>query len=48
MIHDWFRLNSEMKPLFGLQAITDLKWYGDAKIFEFMDMWDKIVNNNTI
>ena len=48
LIHDWFRLNPDMKPLFGLQAITDLQWYGDAKIFGFMDMWDKIVNNNTI
>ena len=26
LIHDWFQLNPETKPLYGLQAITDIKW----------------------
>ena len=37
-----------MKPLYGLEAITDLKWFGDDKIFEFMEWWKDIVTNNTI
>ena len=32
LIHDWFRLNPEMRQVYGLQAITDLQWYGDNNI----------------
>ena len=47
LIHDWFRLNPEMKQVYGLQAITDLQWYGDDKISEFMDMW-KLVDEQLV
>ena len=39
LVHDWFRLNPDMKPSFGLQEITDLKWFGDERIFEFLELW---------
>ena len=48
LIHDWFRLNPDLKPLYGLQEIADLQWYGDDKIFEFLEMWKKVVENNCI
>ena len=48
LIHDWFRLNPDMKPLCGLQEITDLKWLGDDKIFEFLELLRQIVENNSI
>ena len=48
LVHDWFRLNPEMRQVYGLQAISDLLWYGDDKIAEFLDMWKKITTNNTV
>ena len=48
MIHHWFRVNPEMKPVYGLKAITDLVWYGDDKIQEFLDMWLLVSRNNSI
>ena len=48
LIHDWFRLNPDLKPLFGLQEIADLQWLGDDRIFEFLELWKRIVDNNTI
>ena len=47
LVHDWFRFNPEMKQVHGLQAITDLQWYGDDKIPEFMDMWKLVATNNS-
>ena len=29
LIHNWFRLNQHMKPLYVIQDITDLQWMGD-------------------
>ena len=48
LVHDWFRLNPDMKPLFGLQEITDLKWSGDERIFELLELWRQVVGNNSI
>ena len=48
LIHNWFRISPDMKPLYGLQEITDLKWMGDDKIFEFLHLWKQIVENNVI
>ena len=48
LIHDWFRLNPDLKPLYGLQEIADIQWFGDDKIFEFLDLWKQVVGNNTI
>ena len=48
LIHDWFRLNPDLKPLYGLQEIADLQWFGDDKIFEFLELWKNIIGNNTI
>ena len=48
LVHDWFKLNADMKPLYGLQEITDLKWYGDERIFEFLEFWRQVVENNAI
>ena len=43
LIHDWFRLNPDMKPLYGLQEFTDLRWLSDDNIFEFLVLWRRIV-----
>ena len=48
MIHDWFRLNPDLKPLYGLEDISSLKWMGDDKIFELLQFWREIVGSNTI
>ena len=48
LIHDWFRLNPNMKPLYGFQDINDIQWMGDDKIFEFLQLWRGIVSQNTI
>jgi hypothetical protein len=48
LVHDWFRLNPDMKRLFGLQEITDLKWFGDERIFEFLELWRQVVGNDSI
>ena len=48
LIHDGFRLNPDMKPLCALQAITDLNWLGDVKIFETLELWKQVVEDNTI
>ena len=38
LVHDWFKLNPDMKPLYGIRELSDLAWMGDAKIFEFLDL----------
>ena len=48
LIHDWFRLNPHMKPLYGLQDYSDIQWMGDDKIFEFLTLWKDIVAQNAI
>ena len=48
LVHDWFRLNPEMQQVYGLQAITDLEWYGDNNISAFVDMWKLVTTNNSI
>ena len=48
MIHDWFRVNPDMKPLYILEEITGLQWMGDDHIFEFLTRWKDITINNSI
>ena len=48
LVHDSFKLNPDMKPVYGLQEITDLKWFGDERVFDFLELWRQIVENNTI
>ena len=48
LVHDWFKLNPDMKPLYGLHEITDLKWFGDERIFDFLELWRQIVSSNSI
>ena len=48
MIHDWFRLNPDLKPLNGLEDITDIQWMNDHKIVEFLQLWKEIVSQNVI
>ena len=33
LIHDWFRLNPHMKPLYGLQDYTDMQCMGGRQDF---------------
>ena len=37
-----------MKPLFGLQDSSDLKWLGDYKNFDFLELWKQTVESNSI
>ena len=48
LIHDWFKLNPDMRPLYGLHEITDLKWFGDEQIFDFLELRRQIVENNSL
>ena len=48
LVHDWFKLNPHLKPLFGSQEITDLKWFGGKRIFDFLELWRQVVGNNSI
>ena len=48
MIHDWFRVNPDMKPLYGLDEISSLKWMGDDHIFEFLTRWKDVTTNNAL
>jgi hypothetical protein len=48
LVHDWFKLNPDMKHLYGLHEITDIKWYGDERIFDFLELWRRIVSSNSI
>jgi hypothetical protein len=48
LVHDWFKLNPDTKPLDGLQEISDLKRFGDERVFDFLELWRQIVENNTI
>ena len=46
LIHDWLKLNPDMKPLYGVHEITDHKWFGDERIFDFLELWRQIVDSN--
>jgi hypothetical protein len=48
LVHDWFRLNPDLKPLYGFQEIADIQWLGDENIFEFLERWTNMVRNNSI
>ena len=48
MIHDSFRLNPDLKPLYSLEDTTSIQWMGDDKIFEFLEWWKQIVANNIV
>ena len=48
LVHNWFRLNPDMKQLYSIQDISDIKWMGDDKIFEFLELWKQIVANNAV
>ena len=46
LIHDWFRLNPDVKSVYGTTEITDLKWLSDEKIFAFLAVWRQSVEHN--
>ena len=48
LVHEWFKLNPDLKPLLGLQEITDRKWFRDDCVFESLELWRQALGNNSI
>ena len=45
MIYEWFRTDSHMVMVYNFTDLNTLAWKGDAKIHEFLDQWDHLIDN---
>eukprot|EP00974_Lingulodinium_polyedra_P073490 7114105-Lingulodinium_polyedra.AAC.1 len=45
MIYDYFRTEDHMSQVYGFNDLTDLTWYGDDRMLEFMAQWGYIIDH---
>ena len=45
MIYDYFKTEDHMSQVYGLNDLTDLTWYGDNRMLDFLQQWDFILDH---
>eukprot|EP00974_Lingulodinium_polyedra_P132293 11221163-Lingulodinium_polyedra.AAC.1 len=45
MVYDYFRTEDRVSQVYGFNDLTDLNWYGDDRVLEFMAQWDYIIDH---
>ena len=45
MIYDYFKTEDHMSQVYGLNDLTDLTWYGDNRMLDFLQQWDFVLDH---
>ena len=45
MIYDYLKTEDHMSQVYGLNDLTDLTWYGDNLMIDFLQQWDFILDH---
>ena len=45
MIYEYFKTEEHMSQVYGFNDITDLMWYGDNRMFEFLAQWEIMLDH---
>ena len=45
MVYDYFKTEDHMSQVYGLNDLTDLTWYGDGRMLDFLQQWDFILDH---
>ena len=45
MIYDYFKTDDHMSQVYGLHDLTDIPWFGDNRMLDFLQQWDFVLDN---
>ena len=45
MIYDYFKTDDHMSQVYGLHDLTDITWFGDNRMLDFLQQWDFVLDN---